>query len=120
MNELYIITTTIHSCLRSKTITLLRIFKPIPSSDLNTARKTQTHVVVFVFMHGNIQTNFRSVFETFKVVKNGPFFKQKLLRAGAQRKKIESAHAPTLDLYCEAGGTQQIRPGGKAKSALKP
>ena len=50
-------------------------------------------------------------FETFKVVKNWPFFKQKLSRAGAHGKKIEGALAPALGHYCETGGAREVCPG---------
>ena len=52
-------------------------------------------------------------FETFKVVKNGPFFKQKLSRADAYGKKIEGALAlaPALGRYCETEGTHEVHPG---------
>ena len=68
-------------------------------------------------------------FVTFKVVKNGSFFKQKLSRAGAYGKKIEGTLAPALGRFCETGGARELRPGRRRKGrprkrpfegALKP
>ena len=68
-------------------------------------------------------------FVTFKIVKNWPFFKQKVSRAGAHGKKIECALAPALGRYCETGGAHEVRPGRGRKGrprkrpfegALKP
>ena len=68
-------------------------------------------------------------FVTLKVVKNGPFFKQKLSRAGALGKKIEGALAAALGRYCEIEGAREVHPGRGCKErprkrpfegALKP
>ena len=60
----------------------------------------------------------------FQSYKNGPFFKQKLSRAGAHGKKIECALAPALGRYCETGGTREVHPGrgckGRPQALKKP
>ena len=52
----------------------------------------------------------------FQVVRNGPFFKQKLSKARAYGKNIEGATVK-LGHYCETGAPVRFARGGGAKGA---